>query len=67
MGTKIANFLTGFDIYGHGIGVHHDGSGAYKTRLGAFLTLATFIVMIVNMTNLSIAFYTGSDQSEKAQ
>ena len=54
-------------MYGHVIGVHYRGSGSYQTRLGAFFTLATYALMLVNMLTLSTAFLDGSMQDEKFQ
>ena len=47
-------------MYGHVIGVHYRGSGSYQTKLGAFVTLATYVLMIINMVTLFIAFKDGS-------
>ena len=44
------------DMYGHVIGVHYRGSGSYQTRLGAFCTLTTYVLMIVNAVTLLVAF-----------
>ena len=52
-------------MYGHVIGVHYKGRGSYQTRLGAFLTLATYVLMIVNFVTLIVAFQDGSKQDEK--
>ena len=52
-------------MYGHVIGVHYRGSGSYQTKLGAFVTLATYVLMIINMVTLFIAFKDGSKQDEK--
>ena len=54
-------------MYGHVIGVHYKGRGSYQTRLGAFLTLATYVLMIVNFVTLIVAFQDGSKQDEKFQ
>ena len=57
--------MVGQDMYGHVIGVHYRGSGSYQTKLGAFVTLATYVLMIINMVTLLIAFKDGSKQDEK--
>ena len=44
------------DMYGHTIGVHYRGRDAYKTKLGALVTLATYVLMTVNMISLFTAF-----------
>ena len=40
------------DIYGHKIGINYKGSGAYKTKLGACFTLATYVLMGINLVTL---------------
>ena len=49
------------------IGVHYKGSGSYQTKLGALVTLATYVLMTVNMVTLCIAFNDVSSQDEKFQ
>ena len=41
------------------------GSDAFKTKLGAFVTLLTYTLMLFNFTNLMRAFFDGSRQDEK--
>ena len=55
------------DMYGHAIGVTYRGRDAYKTRLGALVTLATYILMTINSASLFLAFNDGSKQEEKVQ
>ena len=62
---RIGELFLGLDAYGHAIGVHYRGRDAYKTKLGAFVTLATYVLMTINMVNLFIAFHDGSKQEEK--
>ena len=52
--------LVDFDIYGHPIGVHFKGSDMFKTKLGALLTLMTYILIIFNLTTLIISFFDNS-------
>ena len=47
-------FLTSFDIFGHAVGVTYKGDGTLKTRLGAFMTLATNILILINLVNLIV-------------
>jgi hypothetical protein len=42
------DYLTSFDVFGHQIGVKYKGDVAFKTRLGAFLTLAFYILAFIN-------------------
>ena len=67
MTSRIEQFFLNKDIYGYVIGVHYKGLGAFKTRLGAFLTLATYVLMIVNLLTLLQAFQDGSLQTETQQ
>ena len=62
--TKLEQFLVSRDIYGHAVGVNYRGSGSYQTRMGAFCTLSTYLLMIIYMVNLMIAFNDGSRQEE---
>ena len=64
---RLQEMFLDLDMYGHMIGVHYRGRGAYKTRLGALVTLATYTLMIVNMVTLVQAFMDGSKQEEKGQ
>ena len=52
--NKLSDFLVGFDIYGHQIGVNYKGGGTFNTRLGALCTLVTYTLMLVNMSGLLI-------------
>ena len=53
MTTKV---LSTFDIYGHPIGVHHQGETLYKTRLGSLFTILTYVLIIINMVDLVTKF-----------
>ena len=53
------------DVYGHPVGVHYKGSDTYKTRLGAFCTLATYALIFFNLTVLIVAFMNESKRDEK--
>ena len=64
---RLEQIVVGQDMYGHLIGVHYRGSGSYQTRLGALFTLATYVLMVVNMVSLSAQFLDGSKQEEKFQ
>ena len=54
-------------MYGHAIGVTYRGQDAYKTRLGALVTLITYVLMTINSVSLFIAYEDGSRQEEKVQ
>lgn len=65
--SRIGKMFVDLDIYGHAIGVNYRGQDAYKTRLGALFTLATRILMTMNLVILLIAFFEGTKQEEKMQ
>lgn len=52
------------DMFGHAISVNYRGSDVYRTKLGAFVTLATYILMVINTLTLVTAFNDGSKQEE---
>ena len=62
---KIQSFLVNQDMYGHAVGINFKGKEVYQTRLGSFCTLATYVLMLVNILVLTIAFTTGTNQEEK--
>ena len=49
---RLEEIVVGQDMYGHVIGVHYKGSGSYQTKLGALVTLATYVLMTINMATL---------------
>ena len=64
---RLSEIIVRRDMYGHMIGVHYRGSDSYQTRLGAFFTLVTYVLMVVNMVELFTQFLDGSNQDEKFQ
>ena len=50
--------LTKFDIYGHRIGVNHQGQEVYNTKLGSLLTLFTYVLILTNSIKLTLEFTT---------
>ena len=63
---KIGDFLVSQDIFGHKIGVNYKGKDSYQTKLGAFLTFATYGLILANIAYLFIALLDGSKQEEKS-
>ena len=61
----MVNFLVERDIYGQPITVNYMGSDTFKTRMGAFFTLLTYVLILFNLANLMGAFFDGSRQDEK--
>ena len=62
---RFGDFLVEKDIYGQPVTVNYMGSDTFKTKLGAFVTLLTYALMLFNFTNLMRAFFDGSRQDEK--
>ena len=44
------------DIYGHKISVNYRGGDAFQTKLGGLVSLATFVLIIINSVNLVTQF-----------
>ena len=63
MGYQITAFLVARDIYTQPVGVNYRGSDVFQTKLGAFFTFVTYLVMMFNFTTLMQAFFDGSRQS----
>ena len=63
--SKLESLIVDQDIFGHVIGVHYRGRDAYKTKLGALCTLATYVLIVINLVTLIGAFIDGSNQQEK--
>ena len=64
-GRRVRDFILGLDIFGHPIGVHYRGSDTYKTWLGALCTFAVYVLMLVNIIQLSGALADTSRLEEK--
>ena len=56
---KLEEFLVNQDIFGHSIGVHYRGDESFKTRLGSFCTLVTYVLIMFNVTTLTTLFLHG--------
>ena len=65
--SGIIDYFVSLDVFGHSVGVNYKGSGVYKTKLGAFVTLVTQSLMIFNLVTASIAFFNRSRQVEVYQ
>ena len=58
------NKLIGLDIYGHPVGVHMGGKGSYQTKFGAFCTIVTFVLALINTLKIGGAYLNKTDQTE---
>ena len=67
MGNSLAQFIVDKDIYGQPITVMYKGSDVFKTKMGAFLTLVTYALIVFNLATLLTAFADGSRQEESSQ
>ena len=65
MASKIIDKIVDLDLYGHPIGVHYNGRGTYKTKLGALFTLAAYALVLFNFITLSMVFMNGKRREEK--
>ena len=67
MTNKFVDFIASQDIYGHKIEVNYKGDNTYRTKLGAFFTLAVFGMIVFNATTLFLSFSDGSNQTYSTQ
>ena len=54
---SVTRGLSGFDLYGHPIGVHYRGSGTHNTKCGSFMTLVTFVLICINIAEIANKFF----------
>ena len=59
--NKIVNLIVNQDIFGHAIKVNYRSSDTFKTSLGAFCTIATYTLIIINLVTLMTDFIDGSN------
>ena len=60
-------FLLNRDIFGQPISVLYQGSDVFRTRLGAFLSILTYILVLMNGTFLVQDYFGTERQSETQQ
>ena len=65
--VRLEQMFVNLDMYGHAVGVTYRGEGKYKTRCGALVTLATYVLIAINALSLFVAFNDGSNQEELVQ
>ena len=58
--ASFGKFLVEQDMFGQPVTVNFKGSDVYKTKLGAFLSLATYSLIIFNLVSLIQSFFDGS-------
>ena len=65
MSQRFVDFLVSWDIYGHQIGVNYHGKSTYQTRLGAFCSFTTAVLIMINLVTLLVAFNDGSSHKHE--
>ena len=63
--SKQCDKLESQDIYGYGVGVHYRGRDSHQTRLGALLTIATYVLVGVYLAARVQEFFDKSSQIEQ--
>ena len=58
---RFSKMFGALDIYGHQIGVNYRSQGTYTTKLGALLSIATFVLSMMNLSTLLDAFINKTD------
>ena len=52
----LGGLLLKLDIFGHKVGVHYRGDDAYRTKFGGLLSLATYVLVLIQTLNLVTDF-----------
>ena len=61
---RLGKLFTGLDMYGHKIGVNYEGSDHFRTKLGAVVTLITYVLILINALNIGTQFVNDDNQKE---
>lgn len=64
MFASLQKFLVELDIFGHPIQLNYKGKTTYQTKFGAFFTLATFVIIMINFVSISTDFVNNENQKE---
>ena len=64
MTSRFLSWIVDKDIFGQPVGVNYEGSDSFKTKVGALITVLTYLVMLMNLSTLLTAFADGSRQEE---
>ena len=62
--ATLGGLLQKLDIFGHKVGVHYRGEDTYKTKLGGLLSLATYVLVLIQTINLVTDFVNHTAQTE---
>ena len=64
---RLSDFIVSFDIFGHPVGVNYKGEDTFKTRVGAFCTIAMYVLTVLSLTSLITAFADNSKLETSTQ
>ena len=64
---KFDDYIVSYDRWGKAITVNYKGSSVYKTRLGALISIGSYVLLIIFTMQLFIAFIDGAKQTETTQ
>ena len=59
--------LTMLDLFGHPVGVNLHGQPMFRTKLGSFVSVLTYALILFNLVNLIIGYQSKSAQKESYQ
>ena len=61
---KLTDFFVSKDMFGQPVTVNYRGSDVFRTKIGALLSLVTYLLILFNLVNLVQSFIDGSRQNE---
>ena len=64
---KLESYIVDVDRFAMPVEIFYRGRAANKTRLGACITIATYILILLNTVNLITAYLDSSKQTETAK
>ena len=62
--NKLVSNITGFDIFGIPVSVSYAGSDTYNTYLSSFCSVIIFVLIIINLTLLSLDYSAGKQNEQ---
>lgn len=60
MASKVKEFLLAQDMFGQPMRVNYRGDDHFRTKLGAFISILMYALLIYNLMGLGEAFLDGS-------
>ena len=61
MALAIGSLFRSLDRFGHPIDLLYKGKPSYKTKLGALVSLCTYLLILINLMGLLSDFVTGDN------